>query len=200
MLASQDPRALAIIREARHQFVSEGYCGARIEPIAREAAVSTATLYAFFESKAVLFEAVLEEAASDFRERIDKVAASGDPSREHLTLYMVNYAQFLCDPFVRKMFRLIIAERQRFPQLASRFFDEGRGNIAQTLIAMVEAMEAKGHIRLDKASWAVGQLLGMVEHPVLLLPLAMGRDPAINRPASDIAQDAVQTFWSRYGV
>ena len=58
-----DPRRAAIVRQARLHFISEGYAGTRMEPIARESGVSTATLYAFFDSKAVLFEAVIDNAS-----------------------------------------------------------------------------------------------------------------------------------------
>ena len=61
-----DPRRAAIVRQARLHFISEGYAGTRMEPIARESGVSTATLYAFFDSKAVLFEAVIDNASEDF--------------------------------------------------------------------------------------------------------------------------------------
>ena len=200
MHPTQDPRALAIVREARHQFVSVGYAATRIEPIAREASVSTATLYMFFESKAALFEAVVKDAAQDFGKRMEAVKSEGPPSREKLTRYIVSYADFLADPFVRKMFRLIISERQRFEEVVADFFDEGRGHIAQTLIDMFDQMAEQGVIRVEKSSWAVSQLLGMVEHPIMLLPLAMGKDPVLNRTPAAIAEDAVQTFWARYGA
>lgn len=200
MHPTQDPRALAIVREARHQFVSVGYAATRIEPIAREASVSTATLYMFFESKAALFEAVVKDAAQDFGKRMEAVKSEGPPSRQKLTQFMISYAEFLADPFVRKMFRLIISERRRFEGVVADFFDEGRGNIAQNLIDMFDQMNAQGLTRMEKSSWAVSQLLGMVEHPIMLLPLAMGKDPVLNRTPAAIAEDAVQTFWARYGV
>lgn len=65
---------------------------------------------------------------------------------------------------------------------------------------MFETMSANGLIKLEKPSWAVSQLLGMIEHPVLLLPLASGKDPVQARSASAIAEDAVETFWARYGT
>jgi AcrR family transcriptional regulator len=45
---------------------SEGYAGARIEPIARDAGVSTATLYALFDGKSELFAAVIDDSAIEF--------------------------------------------------------------------------------------------------------------------------------------
>ena len=195
-----DPRALAIVREARHQFVSEGFAATRIEPIAREASVSTATLYTFFESKSALFQAVIQQTADEFSTRLAAVRMESPPSREALINYMIKYTEFLADPFVRKMFRLVLAERPRFHELAAEFFDKGRGDIAHQLIIMLNELEAAGVVQFQKASWVSSQLLGMVEHPVLLLPLAMGKDPVLSRTAAEIATDAVTTIWARYGT
>ncbi|NIJ26659.1 AcrR family transcriptional regulator [Brevundimonas terrae] len=180
--------------------MSDGYAAARIEPIARSAGVSTATLYTFFPSKVALFEAVIETAAKDFYDRVGPLLNTEAPDRSILTDYLIRYTEFLSDSFVRKMFRLIVAERPRFNTQAVDFFDRGRGDIAHTLIAMFETMSANGLIKTEKPSWAVSQLLGMIEHPVLLLPLASGKDPIQARSARAIAEDAVETFWARYGA
>lgn len=200
MPVPQDPRVHTIIHEARLRFVSDGYAAARIEPIARSAGVSTATLYTFFPSKVALFEAVIETAAKDFYDRVGPLLNTEAPDRSILTDYLIRYTEFLSDSFVRKMFRLIVAERPRFNTQAVDFFDRGRGDIAHTLIAMFEIMSANGLIKTEKPSWAVSQLLGMIEHPVLLLPLASGKDPIQARSARAIAEDAVETFWARYGA
>lgn len=200
MQIPQDPRIQTIIHEARLRFIAEGYAAARIEPIARAAGVSTATLYSFFASKADLFEAVIDSASSEFYERISTVSGNAAPTREDLVEYLTRYTEFLSDGFVRKMFRLVLAERPRFGERAAHFFDAGRGDIAHKLIKAFEQMAANGTLKLDKPSWAVSQLLGMVEHPVLLLPLATDKDPVQSRSARAIAEDAVATFWARYGT
>ena len=195
-----DPRVHNIIHEARLRFITDGYAAARIEPIARAAGVSTATLYNFFSSKNALFEAVVETAAQELYDRVGPILESGTPSRDLLTDYLTRYTEFLSDSFVRKMFRLILSERPRFNEKAVAFFDKGRGDIALHLISMVEVMNEQGMIKVEKPSWAVSQLLGMIEYPVLLLPLASAKDPIKNRSARDLAEDAVATFWARYGT
>lgn len=198
MNALQDPRALTIIKEARQHFAAEGYAGTRIEPIAREASVSTATLYMLFDSKAALFEAVIRDAATDFDKKLDLLKLTSAPSPEMLTQVLIGYTEFLADPFVRKMFRLVISERPRFGELAAQFFDHGRGNIAHILIETFETLTEQGIARIEKPSWAASQLLGMVEHPALLMPLALGKDPVASHSAKAIAEDALETFWARY--
>ena len=77
-----DPRRSAILRQARRHFMTQGYAATRIEPIAREAAVSTATLYTYFASKEALFSAVIAFASDAFADEMAKVihGAEGRPA------------------------------------------------------------------------------------------------------------------------
>ncbi len=119
-----DPRRAAILRQARRYFMTQGYAATRIEPIAREAGVSTATLYSYFQSKDDLFSAVIDDASDDFARQMDGVQAADGPARVQLTEIATAYAGFMSDPFVRSVFRLVMAERPRFRAVAMGFFDK----------------------------------------------------------------------------
>lgn len=198
--SGQDPRRDGIVREARRHFMARGYAATRIEPIARAAAVSTATLYAYFPSKEHLFEAVVEDAAEDFSRQMECVRLADGPARELLTGFGVAYARFMGDPFVRSVFRLVMAERPRFRDVALSFFDKGRSDFGKPLIAALTTLSQRGEIRFEKASWAAGQLMGMIEHPVFFMPLVTGDEVQALREPDQIAADAVDTFLARYGT
>ncbi len=180
--------------------MSEGYAATRIEPIARVASVSTATLYGFFPSKAHLFEAVIADAAEDFSRQMEMVRTADGPPRELLIGFALAYARFMGDPFVRSVFRLVMAERPRFRDVAQAFFDRGRADFGRPLILALTTLAERGQIRFDKASWAAGQLMGMIEHPVFFMPLVTGDEVQAGRSLEQIAEDAVETFLARYGV
>lgn len=194
-----DPRKAAILRNARRAFMTTGYASTRIEPVAREAGVSTATVYAYFPSKEDLFAAVIVDAAEDFDRQMQKVHAVGGPARERLTCFMTAYAEFMGDPFVRSVFRLVMAERPRFRDVAMRFFERGRSDFGRPLMATLSELNALGELRIDKPSWAAGQLMGMIEHPVFFMPLVTGDEVMATRPVEQIVGDAVETFLARYG-
>jgi AcrR family transcriptional regulator len=195
-----DPRRAAIVRQARLHFISEGYAGTRMEPIAREAGVSTATLYAFFDSKAVLFEAVIDNASEDFANHMAAVHTTSGTPRERLNEFIGGYAEFMSNSFVRSVFRLVLAERPRFEAIAMRFFERGRSDFGAVLIGMLTEMTRTGQMKVDKPSWAAGQLMGMVEHPVFFVPLVTGDDVIAERTPRAIAEEAVDTFLARYAV
>lgn len=195
-----DPRRDALVRQARLHFIEEGYAGARMEPIAREAGVSTATLYALFENKAALFTAVINEASVDFAERMAKVKACAGSARPRLNSFLAAYAEFLSDPFVRAIFRLVMSERHRFESLAAAFYDKAKQDFGAVLVEALSDMAARGELKLDKPTWAAGQLMGMVEHPLFFIPIVTGSQVEPVRPPTRIAEDAVETFLARYGA
>ena len=195
-----DPRRDAIVRHARRQFTSVGYAATRIEPIAREANVSTATLYNYFAGKAELFEAVIDDAAVDFIQQMKFVQSASGSAREQLTLFAQAYGDFMADPFVRSIFRLVMAERPRFQEIAAHFFEVGRKSFGADLIEALKTMTRTGQLKIDNPSWAAGQLMGMMEHPVFFVPLVTGDAVRIRRSVTDIANDAVETFLTRYGI
>ncbi len=196
-----DPKRLAILRQARNAFIVEGYAGARIEPIARDAGVSTASLYALFDGKKALFSSVIDDATDQLSREMDSVRTSGGDLRQHLTSFSVAYANFMSDPFVRSIFRLVMAERPRFQDTALRFFEKGRTEFGTTLIGILLDGVRNGALKpLEKPSWAAGQLMGIIEHPVFFVPLVNGDDSRATRTTQAIVEDAVETFMARYGA
>lgn len=190
-----------IVRRAREHFISEGYAATRMEPIAREAGVSTATLYILFSGKAALFSAVIDDAAEDFARRMDGVRAVEGDARATLTSFAEAYAGFMGEPFVRSVFRLVIAERPRMGAVTLRFFDKGRTEFGGALIAALERLSGSGALKpLERPSWAAGQLMGMIEHPVFLVPLVTGEEVRARRSPAEVAGAAVETFLARYGA
>lgn len=196
-----DPRRDTVLRIARRSFTADGYSVTRMEPIAREAGVSTATLYALFPSKEHLFAAVIERAADEFAQRMDRVRdeAQGD-ARRQLSQFMIGYAGFMGDPFIRSIFRLVMAERGRFPKLALHFFERGRSDFGGVLMQALQRLNATGELAVSKPSWAAGQLMGMIEHPIFFMPLVTGDERQARRSHDQIVEDAVETFMARYGA
>ncbi|MBL0947245.1 TetR/AcrR family transcriptional regulator [Brevundimonas sp.] len=194
-----DPRCRYVLVEARRHFLAEGFAATRVEPIARDAGVSTATLYTFFPSKADLFQAVIDDTSDEFARQMDEVRAVDGPARCQLTRFCEAYVAFMADPLVTSVFRLVMAERTRFQAMALHFYERGKTRIGVTLVEAITALAARGELACDKPSWAAGQLMGMLEHPVFFVPMVTGDTLDLRRSHRQIAADAVETFLARYG-
>lgn len=196
---TSDPRRAAILEHARKHFIREGFAATRMEPIARQAGVSTATLYAAFASKDALFSAVIRDASDDFLAQMMRVRLVDGDARTRILAFMTAYARFMGDPFVRSIFRLVMAERPRFRDVAMAFFDRGRSEFGAPLMGLIVELSKAGDLTCDRPSWAAGQLMGMIEHPVFFMPLVTGDERQCNRTVEQIAEDAVETFLARFG-
>lgn len=189
-----------ILLAARAIFAREGYSQAGMEQVARDAGVSTATLYAHFPSKAELFRVVVEAAIDDHAVAVQRASIIGGPPRERLEAFATAYAAFYCDPTSRALFRMVTAEHRRFPAIARHFRDRGRAELGDVAVALVRDLAAAGALRVERPSRAAGQLQGMIEHATLLLGLIEGDEVQPTRSPAEIASDAVETFLARYGA
>lgn len=189
-----------ILNAARVVFAREGFAHAGMEQVARDAGVSTATLYAHFPGKADLFRVVVEETIQDIAHRVRQSAQTQGDARTRLQAFGMAYAEFYCAPYSRALFRMVIAERRRFPDLADHFRERGRAELGGTVLAIVQDLADTGQLAVEKPSWAAGQLQGMIEHATLILGLVGGDEVVPVRPLEAIVAEAVETFLARYGV
>lgn len=105
-----------IIRAARDLFLAQGYDKTSLAQIAREARVSTGTLFKRYPSKAALFAAVTSE-QWQLDVRYVEPPPPGDP-RNALTHIGRDYACLVSRPGTAALCRLIITELPQMPELA----------------------------------------------------------------------------------
>lgn len=189
-----------ILTAAKEVFSREGFAQTGMEVVARKAGVSTATLYAHFPSKAELFRVVVEETISDLAGAIPASAAVKGDARTRLHAFATAYAVFYADATSRALFRMVIAERRRFPEIAEHFQTRGRTEFGGTAVALIRELTAAGELNADRPGRAAGQLQGMIEHSTLLFGLIQGDEAQPSRTPAEIACEAVETFLARYGV
>lgn len=109
-----------ILGVASAEFVEHGYADANVSRIARDAGVSKKTIYARYPSKDDLLVAVVNDLAARSYERViaAMTASAGDP--EHvLTSFGSQAAHNWVSPEAVGVYRLIVSEAARFPELAS---------------------------------------------------------------------------------
>lgn len=72
-------RRRQILTAAKTVFAEAGYHGASINAIIERAQIARGTFYLYFESKAAVFDSILDQALSDLRTRIRRIAVD-DPA------------------------------------------------------------------------------------------------------------------------
>lgn len=198
LTADLDDKRRLILDKAREAFLRDGFNKAAMGQIARAAQVSTATPYIHFPSKSVLFHHMILDTAEDFVGIMRAVRFDTGLPCERVRAFTRGYAQFLADPFVRAVLRLIAAERNRIPKAVHMVYERGRIEVAAPLIAALTDLTAEGGLAVPDPAWATGQLMGMIEHPLFMTAMLLGDTHRPDRDIEEIADDAVRTFLARY--
>lgn len=189
-----------ILSAARALFITVGYADTGMEVVARQAGVSTATLYAHFPSKADLFQTTVDDLIADLAEDLKSVETRAKDARARLASFADGYARFCNNPDTRAVLRMVCAERHKFAEAAETLRRRTRSEIGNALIEMIAELAERGDLEVDRPSWAASQLLGLIEHSTLLYGLVNGDGEQVERPAGIVADEAVATFLARYGV
>ncbi|WP_299695877.1 TetR/AcrR family transcriptional regulator [Hydrocarboniphaga sp.] len=105
-------------------FLEQGYAGASMDGIARRAKVSKNTVYLQYKTKNELFRTAALHGLVRVRSELD-TSIHGDQPLQSVLLSIVRQVQTLAaDPGLRGLARLLIAESQRFPDIAAAMLDE----------------------------------------------------------------------------
>ncbi|GAA3660724.1 TetR/AcrR family transcriptional regulator [Microbacterium marinilacus] len=193
---AREKRAL-IVGAATALFLELGYDRTSLARIAERSGVSRATLFKQFPSKAALFDAIVTESW-----------ATADDSESPPTGDVVHglagigrrYAELLRRPQMTDLFRIVIAELPRFPELADAQFAQGKMPYFDSVRNYLAAEDAAGTVRIEDIDLAATQFLGMISNyvfwPALLVP---GWEVTAERVAQ-VVDEAVRTIAARYAT
>lgn len=196
-----------IIRAARDLFLARGYDKTSLAQIAREARVSTGTLFKRYPSKAALFAAVTSEQWQLDVQYVEP-PPPGDPEYG-LTHIGRDYACLVSRPGTAALCRLVITELPQMPELAEIVgtgFAIDRGPFFDRLRNYLEAEEEAGTLafpstdgQVQPASAVAEQFLGMICGQ-LLWPQLVRTDfvPPVDPVDSTVVDEAVALMLTRY--
>lgn len=193
---AEEKRAL-IVAAATALFLERGYDRTPLARIAEHSGVSRATLFKQFPTKAALFDAIVTEAWSTADEEDpppagDVVAGLGVIGRR--------YAGLLRSARMTDLFRIVIAELPRFPELAHAQFSQGKMPYFESVRRYLLAEHDAGTVQVEDVELAATQFLGMISNyvfwPTLLVP---GWEVGDERTVQ-VVDEAVRTTVARYAV
>lgn len=187
----------AIVEAATALFLESGYDKTSLARIADAAGVSKATLFKQFPTKAELFDAIV----TDYWRLEDGALTppTGDPAKG-LTALGERYVALLTRPRMVALFRIVIAEAPRFPELGQTQFKLGKQPFFDAVRDYLAAESEAGTLRVEDPILAATQFLGMISNfafwPRMLLVNWAPTDAATRRSVDE----AVLTTMARYAV
>jgi AcrR family transcriptional regulator len=195
--SARDLRRETILNVAREVFFEQGYTAASMSTIAARLGGSKGTLYNYFKSKEELFEAQVREMCGAAADRILEVSEEGEPV-ETLTRLGEQYLHHLFSQATVQMFRILVAEAQRSPELARVFYEVGPARGQKGLESYLQAAKARGLIEPADCALAAEQFLSLCKgrtHLQFLLNLIPALTPAQIRVQIAQALDAFMTLY-----
>lgn len=193
---AQEKREL-IIAGATALFLELGYDRTSLAQVAERAGVSRATLFKQFPTKAALFDAIVTASWTGADDA--EPPPAGDLGSGLRTLGH-RYADLLRQPRMTDLFRIVIAELPRFPELANAQFTQGKMPYFESVRDYLLTQRDAGTVQIDDLDLAATQFLGMISNyvfwPTLLVP---GWEVSVER-AAEVVDEAVHTITARYAV
>ena len=188
-----------VLKGARDVFMKVGFEGASVDEIAKAAQVSKATLYSYFPDKRLLF---LEVAKTECRRQADHAIETTDMSAPIATILhdiAIQLVNFLTSDFGQRMFRISVAEADRFPELGRQFYASGPGMIRERMIDLLQCAMTKGELQIDDVPLAADQFAELCKADLFSRMVLCITDTVTDAEKERVVAGAVATFMARYG-
>lgn len=189
-----------VLAGAGEVFLRDGYEGASVDEIARVAGVSKATLYSYFPDKRRLF---MEFAKVECHRQADVAfgsldyAAGVETVLESVARQIVD---FLTSDFGQRIFRMCVAESDRFPNLAQDFYVSGPAMMRDRLKALLSEWVSRGALEIDDLDLAADQLAELCKADLFPRMVFNMANSFTDDEKRRVVQGAVDTFLARYGA
>ncbi|SMY08350.1 TetR/AcrR family transcriptional regulator [Flavimaricola marinus] len=189
-----------VLAGARDVFLSDGFEGASVDEIARRAGVSKATLYSYFPDKRLLFmEVAKAECVRQADQAVEKIDMSA-PVRHVLIEAAQQMQRFITSDFGLRIFRICVAESERFPTLGAEFYESGPALVRNRLIGFFKTAAERGELKIDDFDLAADQFQALCKSDLrerLIMQVVTSVSEADRKRITDAAVDL---FLARYGA
>ena len=184
----------AIIEAAAEVFFEAGYEGASIEAVIEKVGGSKRAIYSHFGGKKELFAAIVTENASRALAALSPAEMRGRNLEDTLVLFGRRYLEVLMTPATLALYRTIVAEGARFPELSQVFFENGPGRSAARLATVLDEFRERSEIDIKDTARAAEHFIGMLRDDLHLKTVLGLRPPAKSAEIEASAQQATRIF------
>ncbi|MCK5325981.1 MAG: TetR/AcrR family transcriptional regulator [Woeseiaceae bacterium] len=188
-------RKAKILAAATELFLKDGYGETSIDAIVEKSGGSKATLYSFYPTKADLFRAVVDSIVAS-HESVE--LKSLDNVRDTLVNFSEERLRVVFSRKHRALMRLIIAERDRFPDIARMYYERGPLRGHTLLRDYFETLIDEGLIDIRSAVEASEFFRGMLMHQRYIDQLYLNAPVPSAEEVSVRARHVVDRFLEAY--
>jgi AcrR family transcriptional regulator len=189
-------RRQALLDAAREVFLERGYASATIDAVVERAGGSKATVYELFENKEGLFAALVAECAEELAGLIKDHPLDGS-IEDDLRDFGRHYLEILTRPERIALFRLVIGECGRAPEVGEIFYRTGPEAILRRVADMLRSAASRGQLAISDAEamahFLIDSLRGHIHLQVLLNPTRRPTQREIERHVDFVVGNFLRT-------
>lgn len=189
-----------VLEGARQIFLSDGFDGASVDDIARAAGVSKATLYSYFPDKRLLFMEVAQTECARMAESALNVIDQTQPPRQVLTAAATQIVSFMLSEFSQRIFRICVAESDRFPELGRSFYASGPEMGQKRMSEYLNSAIERGELKIDDVKMAAEQFSELCKVKLWTRAVFGIQTEFSQAEIGEVVAHAVDMFMARYGV
>lgn len=161
-----DPRRLrmaetrsAILQAAQPIMLRDGLGGTTLDRIAAEGCIAKMTLYRHFPSKEALFEGLVTAICDSMRESIENAPSPSfeKTASERLAEELHAFVSALIEPDALSLYRMIVADGWRSPDLARVFERSGMRVVRRRISAILDA----GGVSAERSSLVAAEIVAL---------------------------------------
>jgi AcrR family transcriptional regulator len=189
-------RRRQILDAAKRVFADAGYHGASINAIIEKAQIARGTFYLYFESKAAVFDSILDEAMAQLRSRIHRIEVedpTAPPPQVQLRDQVVATLGYVVGD--RALAKLLLLQSAHAPEAeATERLDQFYVEVRRLIVRALEQGAAIGLVRKCQPELVAGALLGMVRGVIevmMLHPEPDASSPGPRYTVEDVVNEVI---------
>jgi TetR/AcrR family transcriptional repressor of mexJK operon len=152
-----------ILEVAGEMFIQHGFNAVTMDAIAEAAPVSKPTLYNHFSDKTALFFAVMEGRSLSIFKRLQGLITKDGTPEQTLQEMGEGFLDLILRPESISLFRIMIGEGTKFPELGKLFYEAGPKKILGLLADYLEGLDKKGILIVPNPLLSANFFLNMIK-------------------------------------
>ena len=165
-----------------------------MDAIADAVPVSKRTLYNHFADKKALFTAVMQSRCQQVFQMMEDNLLDDRGVDRVLTEVGGKFIDIVLDSDAVDMYRTIIMETQKFPELGKLFYESGPQRTRALMAEYLRSVDAKGMLEIPNPEMAAALFVGMLLNRVQMQCLLGVKKQVLVQERNDIIRYAVDVF------
>ncbi|MDH6687633.1 AcrR family transcriptional regulator [Bradyrhizobium elkanii] len=190
----RDARRAEFLEAATEVFFRSGFAGASVDEVIAKVGGSKRTIYSYFGNKEQLFATIVGEISQ--RAMAPLSESTFERNDLESTLYEVGrrYIDVVMSPEALQLYRTVVGEGARFPDLAKTFFAAGPGRASARLAAVLRENAKQWGLQQRDCERLAEHFLGMIRDDLHLQVVLGLRPPPTSAQAEAAVRSAVRVF------